>query len=219
MRIPLRLPLLAASAVLALSASDARAQRDFEGVITMRVAAGTPQQGPRAQELEYLVRGRKLRMNMAGAPGGMAILALPAEKKLFMLMSAQNAYMEVPMQEGAAEAQAMAQGADVKVTRTGRKETIAGYECEHILVTSQKETADICMARGLGSYVNPMSAMRAGSEPAWQKMLSNEGFPLRVTGPDGVVAMEVTKVEKKRLDNALFSVPEHYSRMQVPQRR
>ena len=119
-------------------------------------------------------------------------------------------------------AQTRAQSAaptDVKLTRTGKKETIAGYECEHVTVTSARETADICLAKGLGSYVNPMSAVRSGNEPAWQKQLADEGFPLKVTDATGKVAMEVTRIEKKRLDNTLFSVPEHYTRMQMPQRR
>jgi hypothetical protein len=54
-------------------------------------------------------------------------------------------------------------------------------------------------------------------QPAWQRSLANAGFPLRVTVPGGTVALEVTKIEKKRLSNDLFTVPPSYTKMATPQ--
>lgn len=204
-----------------LLASTASAQQDFEGSVSMRLSAKTPQ-GVTTQAVEYLVRGGKVRVNIAGPMSGMAVLAVPQEQKLYVLMAAQSAYSEVSLAAAAgaaANATAGTTSADVRVVRTGRTETIAGHVCEHVQVTAEAQTVGVCLAKDLGRYVNPMEAMRGGASPAWQRAVSNDGFPLKVTLPDGTVALEVTKVEQKRLANDLFSVPLSYTKMTLPQRR
>jgi hypothetical protein len=198
------------------------AAQAFEGSVTMRVNLGaraSAQTGAAAtQQLEYQVRGGKVRVNMGGPMGGMAMLAVPQERKLYMLMAAQQAYMEMPLAE-AASAASSAPEPDVKVTRTGKKETVAGLSCEHVLVAQGKATpTDICITTELGRYVDPGQVMRAGAVPAWQKQIG-DGFPLKVTLPDGTVMMEAISVETKRLSNDLFSVPSNYNKMAVPARR
>ena len=121
--------------------------------------------------------------------------------------------MEMPIADAASSVAAKT-AADAKVTHTGGMETVAGYACEHITVASAAQTVDICMAKGLGGYVNPLASMPRSSEPAWQRMLTADGgFPLRVTMPDGSVALEVVKIEKKKLASDLFSVPLTYMKM------
>jgi hypothetical protein len=84
------------------------AAQAFEGSVTMRVNLGaraSAQTGAAAtQQLEYQVRGGKVRVNMGGPMGGMAMLAVPQERKLYMLMAAQQAYMEMPLAEAASAA-------------------------------------------------------------------------------------------------------------------
>lgn len=194
---------------------------DFEGSVSLRLSARTPQ-GVTMQPVEYLVRGGKVRVNVAGPLGGMAMLAVPREQKLYVLMAAQNAYSELPMSAavtaaaGAVPAEA---AGDVKMVRTGRRETIAGYACEHVQVTAAAQTTDVCLSTALGRYVNPLESLRGSAVPAWQRAVGGEGFPLKVTLPDGTVALEVTKVEPKRLANDLFSVPLSYTRIELPRRR
>lgn len=187
----------------------------FEGTVSMRLSAKTPK-GTQSQEMEYLMRGGKLRINVAGPMGGMAMLAVPQEKKMYMLMAAQNAYMEMSLPD-AANAAKSTNGPveDVKITRTGRKEQVAGLTCEHVQMSSKSGATDVCLTKELGRFVNPMEGMRASAGAPWQKQIANE-FPLKVTMPDGSVPLEVTKVERKRLANDLFSVPEHYTKMAMP---
>jgi hypothetical protein len=210
------------------AASVAMAQPPFEGVVTMRMSGrggpGAPPGGASAQEIEYSISGRRMRMSIAGPAGGMTMLMLPADKKIYMLMAAQNAYVEMPMADVAATAE-RAQATsptDVKVVRTGKVETVAGYRCEHLALTATTpagpQTTDACVSKELGAFTNPMSGLGAKS-PSWQTSLEQQGFPLKVTTPDGVVALEVTKIEKKRLPNTLFTIPESYTRMQAPDRR
>lgn len=207
--------------VVCITPSVVQAQT-FEGTVTMRVNAGARAAaqlpGGATQLLEYQVRGGKVRVSMGGPMGGMAMLSVPQEKKLYMLIAAQQAYMEMPMTEAVSAAGAAPQP-DVKITRTGKKETIAGIVCEHVLVApASGQGADMCLTSELGRYVDPAQGMRSGVAYSWQKQLG-DGFPLKVTMPDGTVALEVVSVEKKRLPNDLFSVPSNYNKMAMPTRR
>jgi len=194
------------------------AAQPFEGALTMRLSSKGAN-GPQSQEMEYLVRGGKVRVSMGGPAGAMSLLSVPQEQKVYVLMAAQNAYMEMPMAEASSSVAAKTP-ADAKITRTGRMETVAGYACEHVTVASAAQTVDICMAKGLGGYVNPLASMQRSSEPAWQRMLTADGgFPLKVTMQDGSIPIEVVKIEKKRLASDLFSVPLTYTKMEMPRRR
>ncbi len=177
------------------------------------------------QEVEYLAHAGKVRMNLKSPMGSMSVIGVPADKKMYMLIAQQNMYFEVPMDVDASRAaNAIATAPEPRITRTGKMETIAGYQCEHVLVESPQQNADVCMARGLGPFMNAVSAMgsmgRGGSAlPAWQRSLAADGaFPLKVTSTNGTVMLEVTKIEKKRLADAQFAVPAEYTKMDMPRR-
>ncbi len=210
--------LAATVAMFAVVSPRVVAAQPFEGSITMRMSVKGAN-GAQQQELEYLVRNGKVRVSMGGPAGAMSLLSVPQEQKVYVLMAAQNAYMEMPIAAAAASVAARSP-ADAQIKRTGRMETVAGYSCEHVTVISAAQTVDLCLAKGLGGYVNPLAAMQRSSEPAWQRMLTADGgFPLKVTMPDGSVPLEVVKIEKKRLANDLFSVPLHFTKMETPRRR
>jgi hypothetical protein len=192
----------------------------FEGSISLRMASRSPQ-GEMNQTVEYLLRGGKMRVNMGGPMGGAAMIVSPSEKKLFMLLAAQNSYVEMSLPDSVAD---RARGAattaadSVKVTRTGRREQVAGLSCEHVLVATRTTSTDLCLTRELGRFVNPLDAMRSGGLAPWQRQIGEE-FPLKVTMADGSVPLEVTKVERKRLANDLFTVPSSYTKVAMPMRR
>jgi hypothetical protein len=114
-------------------------------------------------------------------------------------------------------------GADVKkanVNLTGRKETIAGYECEHAIITSDDGQYDVCLAKGLGTFMapsNPMGGRGADNSPASAVLqkLGGDVFPLKVQKVGGDVALEVTKIEKKPLNDSMFSVPPDYRKLDI----
>lgn len=210
--------LLAAVALLPLLLAVPAAAQKFEGTVTIRMNGGAKPGAP-PQELQYMARGGNVRVQMPGALGGTVMLAIPAEKKTYLLSTAENAYFEVPISQmqGMIERET---AAEARVVRTGRKEMVAGYECEHVTVATSDQKFDICLAKSLGSWVNPLQEMRLGATPEWQRALAREGgFPLKVQLSDGSVVLEVTKVEKKRLANNLFAVPENYTKMDAPTRR
>lgn len=196
------------------------AQTPFEGAVTIRMSQKTPQ-GVMSQQVEYFMRAGKVRVNMA-APAGMpvagpSLILSPVEKKMYMLMPAQSAYTELPMSDSlltAAAQRAPGVADDAKIVRTGKRETVAGVSCEHVQVIAKAGTADMCVSRELGRFVNPTDVMRQ-SGGSWQRELGNE-FPLKVTMSDGSVPLEVVKVERKRLSNDLFTVPGTYNKMIMP---
>ncbi len=204
--------------LLAVVPAPTVAAQPFEGAVTMRLSAKGAN-GPQVQEVEYLVRNGKVRVSMGGPAGAMSLLSVPQEQKVYVLMAGQHAYMELPVAD-AASGVAANTPAEAQITRTGRMDTVAGYACEHVTVTSAAQAVDLCLAKGLGGYVNPLAAMQRSRAPAWQRALSADGgFPLKVTMPDGSVPIEVVKIEKRKLANDLFSVPLSYTKMEMPRRR
>ena len=192
----------------------------FEGAITMRLTAGG-RSGAAPQDVEYLSRGGNVRVNVMSPAGPMAMLGLAAEAKTYLVIESQKAYMEVPISDAAGSMAASA--GPTNVSKSGRKEIIAGYECEHIIVETHGESGnkktDMCLTSALGPYVNPMASLAGVGLAPWQQQLARSGgFPLKVTLPDGTVALEVTKIEKRRVSDALFRIPSDFSKMDMPKR-
>jgi hypothetical protein len=203
----------AALAAVTVAAGTLQAQ-EFEGVITVHMT-GTMRDGTPMPDLEYMARGGKMRINAKSPMGSMGIIAVPGDKKLYVLMDAQSMYMEQPLSltPGTTASTMPA----LTITRTGKKETIAGYECEHVTITEKANTMDVCMARGLGPFLTAAAAMPGATMPGWQKALVDDGgFPLKVTKGDGTTQLEVTKIEKKRLTEKMFTVPDNYTKMDMP---
>ena len=143
-------------------------------------------------------------------------------------MAAQASYREMPLPSGATSGATPPSGSArgpvpvVTSSRLGRTETIAGLRCDAMRmvmrVAERADSLDLCVSTELGEYVNPLTLMRGGTDPV-QDALPPGGFPLRVARTDGTVMLEVTKVERRRLDPALFSVPLDYTRVEPSRRR
>jgi hypothetical protein len=115
-----------------------------------------------------------------------------------------------------------------KITKTGKKETIAGYKCEHYLM-GEKQDSDVCAAKGLGMFMGGKAAggmgrgrgMFGGLLEGYEQYgeFVKDGFlPLKVStirnGKEEVV-LEAKSVEKKKLDASLFAVPAGYQEMKL----
>ncbi|MCC6244525.1 MAG: DUF4412 domain-containing protein [Gemmatimonadaceae bacterium] len=215
-----RIAALASMLAVGFTSSSLQAQ-GFEGAITVRIPAmGRNAQG--VQEIEFLSRAGNVRVNMASPAGAMSILGLSSEKKTYLVIESQKSYVDVTSTDaGTAVATA---AANAKVTPTGRKETIAGYECEHMTIEStgagdRAQSMDVCITKALGPYVNPMSSVGGVRVPAWQlQMMRDGGFPLKVARADGTVELEVTKIEKRRVSDAQFRIPADFNKMDMPKR-
>jgi hypothetical protein len=102
-----------------------------------------------------------------------------------------------------------------KVTKTGKKETVAGYQCEDWDVQStDKSKVSVCVAdKGASFFHLPLTGIP--TEQLWAlELLDGKHFPLRGIAyeKDGSEAgrVEVTKIDKRSLDAAQFEVPAGY---------
>lgn len=215
--------------------------KPFEGVITIRLSARTPQ-GVRSAQAEYLTRAGSVRVNVGGRRG-MAVLAAAGETRLHVLLPSQRQYAELPMTTAGLLEAVGAPPVDAQVMRTGRTDSVAGVSCELVTVSrigssgssssngssnipssqsgkaSGSRPIELCLTRELGRYLNPLDALSAGTLPTWQKILGTGEFPLRVTATDGIVAFQVLNVERRVLPATLFAIPLDYKRTEYPRRR
>ncbi|HUX33170.1 MAG TPA: DUF4412 domain-containing protein [Gemmatimonadaceae bacterium] len=197
---------------VAAAPSLAAAQGAFEGVITFRMDAG--QGGPSA--MQYSVKDGHVRMDISAQGMTMFTLYDGAAKTVDMVIPMQQMYMERTVNP-----QALADSANARkhdITWTGRKETVAGHECEHATISDDTgQTSDVCLAKGLGTFVQMGGGMRgrgAAQGGGWESHVG-DAFPLKVE-QGGRVVMEATTIEKKSLDASLFKVPDGYHKMSMP---
>lgn len=191
------------------------AAQSFEGAVSMTVTGDDGKSTP----INYLIsKDGKLRYDMSSPRGDqVAMIIDPAAQKMLMVMTAMKMYMERDMAGGMAPMQGRGGGRGGSVTRTGRTEMIAGYKCEHITVTEENgSTDDICVTSELGAFrmMSGGSPMAPPSQPGWAGGLDKDIFPLKVQKGDKVM-LEVTKVEKKSLDAALFAPPAGFQKMDM----
>lgn len=107
-----------------------------------------------------------------------------------------------------------------KVEKTGKKDSVAGYECEEWKITQgDGKVSDTCMAEGIEWVdIGELSGMGGGPGLASFATDANH-FPLRVVSHDKAGAeelrFEATKVEKKPVDAAQLAVPPGYNVMDM----
>jgi hypothetical protein len=208
---------------LALSTVEVSAQNDFEGSVNMTMSMASM-----TFDVQSFAKGGKVRneMSMMGmqtvsvfdARAGTAITLMPAMKM----------YSKIDLNALAAEA---AQQSPPKITATGKKETIAGHECENYTVVLESTSLELCVAKDLGFFAgsaNMMgggrgSANLAGAEKFWRENFKDGFFALRttVTTDAGAVSTLVTGIEKKSVPDDMFKleIPADFTEMPMPGRR
>jgi hypothetical protein len=108
-----------------------------------------------------------------------------------------------------------------KVTKTGRKDKVAGYECEEWEIVDDSSKANVCVAQQGFSWLK-IPFLGAPAEYAWMgELLDGTHFPLRVIAfeKDGreSTRIEVTKIDKKALAANQFEIPPGYPQMTLDQ--
>ena len=222
--------LAAAALVVAAVARPGSAQALFEGQITMTLKSARG-----SVPTELYIKDGVTRMDASG-PGGnsMVIVNDPAKKEMMMIMPERQMYFKrstdmasMPQMDGAPPA-----APKPTITKTGKMETIAGMSCEHYTITHENGDAeDACIASGIGTFAPAAGGMGrgmgggrmgggigggAGGPPrqdmGWARDLGKGMFPLKVS-KNGETVLEVTKIEKKKLDPTLFQAPEGFQDM------
>jgi hypothetical protein len=229
-------PLLAATL-----AAPAAAQGTFEGLV---VGAMTTPNG-RSMPFRYYQLGSRIR-NEYGIEGHtMASIYDGTTGDMVTLIPQQKRYMVMNMRSASGTARQLAQGmsgkrgvadgapdfSKMKVTATGRRETIAGISCEHFLFqnteTPDAKPMDMCGATGMGfmgmageagSMMPSTITLLRSQNPELARIARQGFFPLKMTyfGPSGDVSWTATSIDRRRPDASLFQPPAGYTEMVIP---
>lgn len=202
----------------------------FEGEITMNVTGHNAGKGGGPHTMIMGVKSPKLRIDTVGNVGtdnpmlaqGAGFIIDPPAKKAYMLMPAQKKAVVIDFEKMKAlrgapggrpgPAAGVPSPADPpKIEKTGKKEVIAGYECEDWKITSKTSHADLCVAEGI-KWIDLGDLGLASPEATLAIAASDlNHFPLKVVSYDDknveTTRMEATKIDKKKLDDARFTVP------------
>lgn len=184
----------------------------FEGTVVAKM----PMFG--TGDLTYRIKGDKSATTMS--MGGM-------EARLITDQTAGTTTMLIPMAMGNSKGMKMVidmkkeaakmNGKPAVIKPLGTSETIAGYKCENIEITSDQSVTVACISRQLGgfSFTGGGIMGRGGNgTPSWASVLGGRpGFPLRVTGSDGKLIFEVTSVHPGSISADVFAIPEGYGDM------
>ena len=182
----------------------------FEGEITMT----STDPGKPVKTINYEVKGTKMRFEAPESAGPMAggyVIFDTTAKKMTAVNDSKKTAMVMDMgalQSAMGPAGANPAAPKPTIDKSGKTETIAGYSCEDWKVTDPNgEHADVCVAKGI-------SFPAMGRHAGWMSSLE-DGFPLRAVSYDATgkekSRMEVTKIDKKSLDDKMFEVPAGYT--------
>jgi len=225
------LRLLLAFATSATLASPSHAQRKFEGTLTYDIDIGG-----RQMIVVLSARGNKARQDV-DMPGTSVvskgtyqlvdydkdnvITVVPAMKR-FMVMDLK------PLRDASGETRARRDSTRERMlgamTATGRRESVAGVECE-VYTNTELPGDEWCITSALGyfrAFEGPRGAspMSPGAAVSPLMRTFKDGavvLRLRMTGPDGnEVKMVATKIDRSPPPPKTFAIPAGFEEMQNP---
>ncbi|MBL9218579.1 MAG: DUF4412 domain-containing protein [Opitutaceae bacterium] len=217
--------LLAVGALL--TAVQTFAAGTFEGKVSLAITANKG----RPMNLDYSLKGQKVRMDMQAEGNQVASIMDMAKLEMLMLMPDQQMYMVMPIKQPVEQAMAKQGESTADIEVTGKTDTILGYKCSQILVKDKGTVTEMWVAEGLGMFMGlggggPMGGgMMGGRKSAnaakWEEALKGKGgFPLRVITRDAkgkdTFKMEATKIEPGALPDSHFSPPAGYQKFEMP---
>lgn len=201
---------------------------EFEGEITMHIKTAR-------DDRPILVQIKKPRYRLDFVDpqkkgDGSMIVDVPARKTYVLIhpskMAMAMSFDDIKNMKGKVAAMTGVRVPDTsnqpppKSEKTGKKDSVAGYECEEWKITqSDGKVSDACMAEGI-EWVDVGELSGLGGGPGLGVFATEANhFPLRVIGHDKAGAeelrFEATKVERKPIDPALLAVPAGYNVMDM----
>lgn len=190
------------------------AQSSFEGKIKLLVS----EEGNK-NTIEYLAKGDRIRLEIADADEVGSMIFDSKTKSMMIIMPEQKMYMEMNFDFTGADSYFEDDSHSGKITRTGEKKTIKGYECEKWIAEDDNYLTESWLTDKLGGFMffgNPMES--AGSD--WKSKLSTPNlFPLLVNVYESgklVNTIEVVEIIEQKMDNSLFSAPSGYQKFEMP---
>lgn len=191
------------------SLASASIAADFQGRLEMTMTAGK-----RVTPMTYYIKSGNLRFESQPDKNVTSVgLIDSASGTMTILMVEQKMYMQIATKKVAAVA------SEITFEETGRTEVIAGKTCTEYLVKDKKTTTEIWATSELGGMANLGEAFsrRGQRSPLEEEMVRRGLFSLRVITKNkkGVETsrLECTKITEEMLDDALFKIPEGFTKM------
>lgn len=183
--------------------------QSFEGVITAKAGAKGAM-----QTLQAKGNMTRVDLNFGGGPGGgPGAIIRDGQGGVIMLVPARKMYTRPPYLQGKAS-----DVPDFTFTRTGKKETVAGYECEWGTVKGEDMVSSAtqwCVTSALG-FIGFIPGQQTSNVAAIRKQFPKGAIVLKSLDAKGAVQYEVVKIEKKSLDASVFAPPPDYKEMKIP---
>ncbi|HUG09660.1 MAG TPA: DUF4412 domain-containing protein [Opitutaceae bacterium] len=187
----------------------------FEGKIELLTT-----EGKKSFTTTFHYKDDKMRIESSESKDTGAMVMDMTAKEMMIMMPSEKMYMVMKF---GAQVEAATETTTAPV-KTGRTETILGYECHEYTVTEKKTVTEYWAAKGLGVF-RSMARGGPGGPPAgltpWEAEAMREGlFPLRTierTVKGKVVShTEVKAIEPGSLSASLFVPPKDFTKFEMP---
>jgi len=182
-----------------------------------------------ASEITLKIRGDKIRME---ATPQMTMIVDGKTGDTITLMNAQKKFVRISGEKAKAIAELASKYAGggttaekPRLTATGKKTTINGYEAEEYIGETKLFKASYWIAPSFPDSAAIMTQLQAVIPAAWNDLAKGmmdyrdlPGFPLRtqVKTDDGEITSTVTAVKRDSLSDAEFLVPKDFQEMKIP---
>lgn len=202
-------------------ASAAADSGPFEGEMDMRV---TTAGDPLPTKIKLAIQGQKTRFDVeTGRPGLPAMWGIydAKDNKVYSVVDATRMVMVIdPTKLPPGTPRAKHDPKDWKVTRTGKKDTVAGQACEIWDLEDKKDKLEMCVVKRAWTFpTQALGGQLGGLELGWNDELAKEkSFPVRTVyfenGKEKTRA-ETVRMESTKVDAARFELPKDYVRMDL----
>jgi hypothetical protein len=214
-----RLPGLFATLLLLILALPASAHAAFTGEMNMKL---TMPNGTASITYLFGTRDQKMDMTMQldriPEPLKTTIITRSARPDEATIVNHKSKSWSVMNLRSAAESATLLDfDSNYRFTRVG-PETVKGYPCEHVRLTSSTDTLDLWISKGLADFStfrllqsqNPRLSNTSLSRVLKQNGV--DGFPVKIVqkNENGLYIMELKKVTPKLVATSSFRVPAGY---------
>lgn len=203
-----------------------KAQSNFEGLVEMKITlAGSPTSSTSKMYFSNLGHRSEMEMRMPQMAAPFRIVTLFKKDNPDSIFSLNDTYKTYSVKAMKKNATAPKLENEYTVKVLGN-EKILGYNCVHSLITNKTSNIEMWTTKEIIDYTayekiqESNKSMQSSSFAKELKDAHAEGFPLKTMSKDdkgkGSMTMEVVKVEKKKIDESLFSVPKDYKKTAAP---
>ncbi len=209
--------------LLIIAVAHVHAASQFEGTIVSANRSMDDGGSPQVYQMTIHVKKSMVRVEVpsfAGIPASTAIFRRD-RKVTWMLDAASRTYFEIRVPQGGVNDERAREKKDAPVVqRTKKTKKLLGFMCEQVIVTRSDMRTEVWGARGLEDLAAVLAdALDNGQGPASDDVIAAIGlFPLfSTTTYEGreLESQEVTRIERKVLDPALFEIPQGYAKQKA----